>query len=392
MKAGLLPDGRVIVAGGLHDMSRGREEISSGDRQTWSVLRPLVAARTRHTLTVLPEGRALVTGGATGSEDQRRGLRARLTESMSPSGGVARSTELWDPRTGAWSAGGDMLEPRLDHTATALLDGRVLVAGGAHMVWATHPGVATSYANAFPRPVATAEIWNPHDRRWQAVSRLSAPRRRHTATLLRDGKVLITGGTGEYMARDSLDDHPPLATAELFDPATGRWSSIAPMGRPRFGHAATLLHDGRVLVIGPATSTEISGSRIGRLDGGPAPEPAPTPARGGHAVRWPRAGGGRPGGLQRKHRCQRGPRPGGHQMAGDAAVPAQTLPPRVGGASGRRGDGARQSATRRRAERARSLAGGDLVALKPGNRSITPGAGAQPVRRATGTGRRVAAV
>jgi hypothetical protein len=188
---------------------------------------------------------------------------------MSPSGGVARSTELWDPRTGAWSAGGDMLEPRLDHTATALLDGRVLVAGGAQMVWATHPGVGSSYANAFPRPVATAEIWDPHARQWQPVGRLPSPRRLHTATRLRDGRILITGGTGEYVARDSLDDHPPLATAALFDPATGRWSSIAPMGRPRFGHAATLLHDGRVLVIGPATSTEIWDPGSGRWTEGP---------------------------------------------------------------------------------------------------------------------------
>src|SRR5688572_14250336 len=73
---------------------------------------------------------------------------------------------------------------------------------------------------------------------------MSAARSHHTATLLTDGRLLVTGGVASFV---------PLRSAEIFDPATRRWTSITDMGVPRQDHAAALLPNGRVLVSGGAT-------------------------------------------------------------------------------------------------------------------------------------------
>ena len=72
----------------------------------------------------------------------------------------------------------------------------------------------------------------------------------HTATLLEDGRVLVTGG--QTVATSLL---PPagLVSAEIYDPSTGRWSPTRPMFEPRRHHGAVLLEDGRVLVSGGLT-------------------------------------------------------------------------------------------------------------------------------------------
>src|SRR5262249_28742599 len=130
---------------------------------------------------------------------------------------------------GSWSATGSMATPRQRHTATLLQDGRVLVTGG--MV-----GVESSTATA------SAEIYDPVTGTWSLTGNMMKARSRHTATLLPNGKVLIAGGRGtNTLSRSS---------AELYDPATGVFTLTGAMADARDNFSANLLADGRVLVSG----------------------------------------------------------------------------------------------------------------------------------------------
>src|SRR5215470_18781353 len=98
---------------------------------------------------------------------------------------------------GTWSATGSMSTPRALHTATLLLDGKVLVVGGLY---------------SGRNPTATAELYDPSTGSWYPTGSMSGPRSRHTATLLSDGRVLVVGG------RDQSGE--AVASAELYDPHT----------------------------------------------------------------------------------------------------------------------------------------------------------------------------
>ena len=155
------------------------------------------------------------------------------------SGSVLLATaELYDPSSGSWTATGKMNGIRTAHTATLLADGKVLVAGGADSIGETS-------VNA----VATAELYDPATGSWTTTAPMIEARAHHTATLLADGKVLVAGGSGSGSGSDSLD------TAELYDPATGTWTVAGTMIEARTRHTATLLPDGRVLVLGGSSAS-----------------------------------------------------------------------------------------------------------------------------------------
>ena len=120
------------------------------------------------------------------------------------------------------------------HTATLLPDGRVLIAGGMNWDLMT--------------VAASAELYDPATGTFSPTGPMATARAAHTATLLADGRVLITGG--EYL--DGGTNWAYLSSAELYDPATGKFSPTGPMGSARWRHTATLLSDGRVLVAGGA--------------------------------------------------------------------------------------------------------------------------------------------
>jgi N-acetylneuraminic acid mutarotase len=197
---------------------------------TWSSASSMSVPRAYQTATLLPSGKVLVVGG--------RGLNS-LSAPWQPAGKAIASAELYDPKTGRWSSAGVLSAPRFAHTATLLPDGKVLVVGGNQ----TMPNAD------FPAGLDTlssAELYDPKTNTWSLAGGMRTARASHTATLLADGRVLVAGGISPSMA----DPWVVLASAELYDPAANSWRLVAPMPSPRQNQSATLLSDGRVLMVG----------------------------------------------------------------------------------------------------------------------------------------------
>ena len=129
-----------------------------------------------------------------------------------------------------------MANARGFHSATLLTDGRVLITGGSSGGWAWFT----------PMPVS-AEIYDPTSGTFTTTGTMNS-RAWHTATLLADGRVLVTGGVAN-------DGSQPTAS-QLFDPGTGTFSATGSMSTPRYQATATLLKDGRVLVVGGGADYE----------------------------------------------------------------------------------------------------------------------------------------
>ena len=155
------------------------------------------------------------------------------------SGGYFTSAELFDPATNTWSAAGSLAVGRGFHTATLLANGRVLVTGGL----GANPG------SPAPQRLASAELFDPATNTWSMVGSLAEARAHHTATLLADGRVLVAGGS-------SNNSNLPINSAELFDPATNTWSATGSFVVVRRDHKATLLTDGRVLIAGGGNNVD----------------------------------------------------------------------------------------------------------------------------------------
>lgn len=178
----------------------------------------MTAPRMLHTATLLADGKVLITGGVVSID-----LVA------------LDSAELYDPTAKTFTAlTARMTSLRNQHTATRLPNGLVLIAGGSN--------------NGDGDGMNTAEIYNPATQTFTALAAtLTTPRGGHTATLLKNGRVLLTGGF--------FNSSSGLATAELYDPATQAFTAIAgTMTSAREGHAAALLRNGQVLVTGGSTS------------------------------------------------------------------------------------------------------------------------------------------
>jgi hypothetical protein len=205
-----LPDGNVLIAGGLSGGAPlDSAEVYDAVAGSFSLTDSLSTARWGHTATFLPDGRVLLAGGA------------------SAAGSHLDTGEIYDPASRTFSPTGTMSTRRALHTATLLPNGKVLVAGG----------IDSTGAVATP----TAELYDPVTGVFSpAAGALLAPRARHTATLLPNGKVLIVGS----------DQSGVLASAELYDPATGTFAWTGSMSTARHSQAATPLSNGKVLVTG----------------------------------------------------------------------------------------------------------------------------------------------
>ena len=232
--ATLLADGSVLIAGGQRGQGAGSKATGSAELYDpatgrFSATGSMAGPRLHHTATLLTGGRVLIAGGDTsgGTVGDTSGVAAGDIV-----GGAAIATaELYDPTTGKFVSAGTMKEPRAGHTATLLLDGRVLIAGGV----VGGSGI-----------VPTAELYAPDTGLFTVTGTMVSPRV-GPAALLPDGRVLFTGGSGISVEATGAG---VLGTAELFDPATGKFTATSPMITARIGHTSTLLQDGRVLIAG----------------------------------------------------------------------------------------------------------------------------------------------
>lgn len=187
------------------------------------------------------EAPTTLTPGALSRAGTLTTIRAAHTATLLPSGRVfftggctaqscersplSSSTELYDPTTNAFSRGPQMSSDRVGgHTATLLRDGQVLIVGG----WGL-------------QPTMSAELYDPAQSRLTATGRLAVPRADASATLLDNGQVLIAGG---------YNGSERLASAELYDPATRSFVATGSMSTGRTAHVAVRLTDSKVLVIG----------------------------------------------------------------------------------------------------------------------------------------------
>jgi hypothetical protein len=303
--ATVLKDGRVLIVGGRTDTGSPPTtgKTSFYDPKTGALTDgpPLKLARMNHSATLLNDGRVLVVGGA------------------SQSGIAIASTELYDPTGNSWSDGPSMPSVRMGQSATVLASGDVLIAGGfaygAHLgsmmlfkpgtpgTWSSVAAVLTTARSAYATVrlssgkvlfiggaadtdiLDTIEIFDPSSGAITvAAAKLTEKRNLPTANLLGNGKIIVVGGndakhddlydpgTDKVTALSHLGDPPqrhasvtlldgrvlvcgsdftPGDRAELFSTDVGgTWTSAPSMKAPRYGHTASLLADGSVLVVG----------------------------------------------------------------------------------------------------------------------------------------------
>jgi len=155
---------------------------------------------------------------------------------------------------------GTMNESRAFHTATVLQDGRVVVTGGV-----TYGGQKGN-GDYFTKILNTAEIYDPITGSWTLLPALSEYRAAHSASLLDDGRLLIAGGTegsGSHELTDVADLlGSSLKQTEYLDPATLTWTNGPNIPEPKAGHGCITLADGRILMSGGITYSTIFGIRI----------------------------------------------------------------------------------------------------------------------------------
>ena len=224
--ATLLPDGRVLITGGFG--GSGTEynpyrstELYDPRTGSFQAAGNMTIGRSGHTATLLKNGKLLIVGGWTGRYDLRR------------------AAELYDPATGVFTPTGDMVIERAGNTAALLSDGRVLVAGGE---------------DRSENALASAELYDPSTGKFTRTGDMTEPRGEATATALRNGKVLIVGGgSGHYPSQNVY------RSAELYDPATGKFTSTGQMTVGCHKHAAVLLPSGKVLVVGGSDNRDWHG-------------------------------------------------------------------------------------------------------------------------------------
>ena len=271
-------DGRVLVAGGFTAASDDAGGAEVYDPRTTRFVRipRMITLRHSHTATPLADGRVLIAGGfgdgssviATAEIFDPRTNRFVTTGAMTVpraghiavpmangkvllAGGVGNgwsflaSAEVYDPTTGRFTPTGPMSVARESHAALRLADGRVLIIGG-------HSGRRAAMVL-----YTSIEVYDLATGSFRRMGDMRVRRHKHDAVLLRDGTVLVTGGT------DERDMDGVYDSTELFDPATGRSTPGTPMVRARYKHNgnSVLLPDGRVLVAGGAAEAEVYDSR-----------------------------------------------------------------------------------------------------------------------------------
>jgi hypothetical protein len=217
----VLPGGDVLVIGGTQATIDRRTYVGAFHDSAGPMITPRVAA----TMTRLHDGTLMVSGG---------GSAQGITPSIA-------SIETFDGRTDLFSAGGDLTVERFHHTATTLASGKVLVTGGAM----TTPFTIHASAEIYDPAAAIGA------RTHATASAMSLARMDHVATLLPSGEVLVTGGClARFNQFEACKADKVSKLAELFDPATEKFIELPPMTTARSNHGAVVLPSGKVLIVG----------------------------------------------------------------------------------------------------------------------------------------------
>ena len=223
--ATLLNNGTVLIAGGTTGLAfPAIAEVYDPATGIFAPTGSMTDARDGHTATLLNNGTVLIAGGSTNT-------------------GNSATAELYHPTTGTFTPTSSMNAARQSHTATLLGNGKVLIAGG-------------NAKNGTPAiSLASAELYDPATGTFTLTGSMTAARQFHTATLLNNGKVLITGG---------YENSPfsSLASAELYDPATGTFTPTGSLNTARYSHTATLLNNGKVLVAGGSDPSSLANAEL----------------------------------------------------------------------------------------------------------------------------------
>jgi hypothetical protein len=226
-----LANGKVLFTGGLGPGTSSLPRLNSAELYDpltglFSATGNMAVARVLHTATLMKDGKVLVAGG---------------TDDNTGGGSAVASTELYDPSTGAFTLTGSMLTARAQHSASLLLGGGVLIAGG----WNGH---AADSADDPPWDPLFAELYKPTSQTFDATGSMSTTRVGHVAIRLASGKVLMLGGVPSLQ---NIHSQPPQpAYAELYDPGSQAFSSVENLPMSRQGYTATLLDNGQVLITG----------------------------------------------------------------------------------------------------------------------------------------------
>ncbi len=249
--ATLLDSGKVLVSAGRSPDYEplGTAELYDPVTGTWSSAGSLNTARYEHATVRLADGRVLASGGS---------------DSI---GASQMSAELYDPTTDTWSPSGSLTAPREHHKMLRLSNGKVLTVGGMNAynhdlyepstgTWTATGSMATSVYSLLMAPLPDgrvlvtggyepmAEVYDPATDTWSPTGTPPLVRIEATASVLPDGRVLVAGGSNN----SSFD--PQMGVTQVYDPATAIWSLGATLQQARRSHSASVLQDGRVLVVG----------------------------------------------------------------------------------------------------------------------------------------------
>jgi len=211
----LLVTGEVLIVGGMGRedgiVMRRHAELFDPLAGATTVLPDNRVGRMWHTTTALRDDRVLIAGGV---------------ERVGDGFGTLGLVDIFDPHTRSWRSAAQLRQPRSDHAATLLRDGRVLVAGG-------HAGA---------QPLSSVEIYDPVRDAWDRVAPLPKTRWSFSMTTLRDGRVLVAGGFVEPGLQSD--------TSLYYDPGADRWSEGPHLLAERANHTTLVLRDGTLLLIG----------------------------------------------------------------------------------------------------------------------------------------------